>query len=853
MKPLPSISAKFKLSCLQKSLLLICFNFISAAHAENDAQYDESEYVFDSKMFRGSNISQQKMLKLSQNQNVLAGTYKVDVYINNRLMEKSELSFVEDGHNVTACFSPEHLKKWSIKLKNDYALENGCASLETLVGAGKLEFDSSLMRVDIHLPQTMLLQMPRGYVSPKEWQTGNSMAFVNYSANYYHNEMSGSVGNQNTDSAFISLNGGFNLGAWQFRQQSNISYQNNETDWNSIRSYLKRPIPAMHSEISLGQLNSSGQFFSGLSYNGINLASDDRMLPDSQRGYAPVIQGTANTMARVSVKQNGREIYQTTVAAGTFKISDLYPTSYNGDLEVTVLESDGQQSTFKVPFSAVPESVRDGAFKYNVDIGQTRDVGEDTYFGNITTQYGLNNAVTLNSGIRVAEDYMAGVLGTAYTNRFGAFGTDMTYSHAKLPEQNTEEGWMFGLTYSKNFTATNTNFALAGYRFSTEGYRDLSDVLNIREYYNSNNANDSNDFHPQRSRFTASINQTLGQYGSLSFSGSAQSYRDNRDDDYQLQLSYGNTFKNGTSMNFNVSRQMYSQINSNAQKDADNNDEMLYGLSLSIPMDRSKARAPTVGLNYNHSPDSQYYQANITGTLDQNNTMNYNAGISYEDNTDFTIVNGSLQKRFSAANTSLSASYSENSWQASASAQGAAVLHSGGVTFGPYLGDTFALIEAPGAQGAKVSSVYGSKINKAGYALVPSLTPYRYNSISLNPEGMSADIDLEMGEQKIVPLAGASIKVKFKTNQGQALIIQAKFADGSGLPLGADVTDAAGNIVAVVGQNSQIYLRAEQPKAILNIVWGEDPSERCTVEYDLKQANILNSIAKITQTCQAGA
>ncbi|MFP1463300.1 fimbria/pilus outer membrane usher protein [Escherichia coli] len=118
----------------------------------------------------------------------------------------------------------------------------------------------------------------------------------------------------------------------------------------------------------------SGRFFSGLSYHGVSLATDERMLPDSMRGYAPTIRGVAATNARVSVMQNGHEIYQTTVAPGPFEINDLYPTSYSGDLDVTVsTEANGAVSRFSVPFSAVPESMRPGTSRYNVEVGKTQD------------------------------------------------------------------------------------------------------------------------------------------------------------------------------------------------------------------------------------------------------------------------------------------------------------------------------------------------------------------------------------------------------------------------------------------------------------------------------------------------
>ncbi|MFQ6365121.1 fimbria/pilus outer membrane usher protein, partial [Serratia marcescens] len=67
----------------------------------------------------------------------------------------------------------------------------------------------------------------------------------------------------------------------------------------------------------------------------------------------PVIHGIARGTARVSVKQNGYEIYQTTVPAGAFTIGDLYAAGNSGDLQVTVKEADGSVQVFTVPFSSV--------------------------------------------------------------------------------------------------------------------------------------------------------------------------------------------------------------------------------------------------------------------------------------------------------------------------------------------------------------------------------------------------------------------------------------------------------------------------------------------------------------------
>jgi len=71
-------------------------------------------------------------------------------------------------------------------------------------------------------------------------------------------------------------------------------------------------------------------------FRGVRMDSDERMRPDSQRGFAPIVRGIAQSNAMVSISQLGQEIYQTNVPPGPFVIDDLYPTGVGGDLLVTI-------------------------------------------------------------------------------------------------------------------------------------------------------------------------------------------------------------------------------------------------------------------------------------------------------------------------------------------------------------------------------------------------------------------------------------------------------------------------------------------------------------------------------------
>ncbi|RVT08277.1 fimbria/pilus outer membrane usher protein, partial [Klebsiella oxytoca] len=74
-----------------------------------------------------------------------------------------------------------------------------------------------------------------------------------------------------------------------------------ENKWQHVNTWLERDITALRSRLTLGDSYTNGDVFDGINFRGAQLASDDNMLPDSQKGFAPVIHGIARGTAQVSV------------------------------------------------------------------------------------------------------------------------------------------------------------------------------------------------------------------------------------------------------------------------------------------------------------------------------------------------------------------------------------------------------------------------------------------------------------------------------------------------------------------------------------------------------------------------
>lgn len=124
--------------------------------------------------------------------------------------------------------------------------------------------------------------------------------------------------------------------------------------------------------------------------------------------------------------------------------------------------------------------------------------------------------LTANSGIRLAEDYQAALLGGVIATGAGAFGLNTTFSHARVENEQTTSGWRAEASYSRTFD-TGTNLVLAAYRYSTSGFRDLQDVLGVRRQYH-NGTEYWSDTLRQKNKFSATVSQPMGEWGMLNLS-----------------------------------------------------------------------------------------------------------------------------------------------------------------------------------------------------------------------------------------------------------------------------------------------------------------------------------------------
>jgi len=619
--------------------------------------------------------------RFAKSGSALPGTYRADVYVNDAWRGRRDLLLKEGpDRRVRPCFSIAMLEQMGV----DFARINEgreepwgnnkdqCLNIGDVVKGGTGSFNSGELRLDVTIPQVYLRANARGYVDPKYWDPGLPLAgFVNYNAMAYR--FDAGAGGANTQ-YYLGLNGGMNVGLWRLRYNGALLEQDNamgsQRHAQSYAAYAQHDITDWHSVVTVGDSYTSSEIFPGYSFRGVQLNSDDRMLPESMQGYAPVVRGVAESNAKVSIRQNGNIVYENTVPPGEFRITDLYNTGFGGDLQVTVTEADGRIKQFVVPYAAVPQLLREGHSRYSLTAGEWRD-GISLHRPHViqgTYQRGINNNLTVYGGAVAAEHYTAGVVGAAINTPIGAMGFDITQAYAEGlaadgTGSTTMSGQSYRASYSKLMAATGTNFTLAAYRYSTSKYLELRDYVST--------LNTATTAARTKHRFQLNIDQPLAEgWGHVFFMGSTQGYWYQRGRDLTYQAGYSNNYKGiGYSVALGRTRDQFGRTMSQVTA------------SVTVPLGR-QAYAPMMMASVSRTSDQAYdARTSVSGSAGEMHNFNYSVfgSVSRDGNGSHSHgAGGNVQYGTSAATYSAGASTSGSVSQVSAGMSGALVFHPGG-------------------------------------------------------------------------------------------------------------------------------------------------------------------------------
>ncbi len=765
------------------------------------------------------------------------GTYDVDVSLNQRRAKRSAVVFTANASgDVKPIITYGLLKSIGVdvkrleregKLESDLA-DDAQVNLDTLVDGASSDFDVGLLTLNVSVPQAYVPGQSRGYVDPSSWSEGATAAYTNYQANFSHDTSSG----YRNDYYYLGLRSGLNIGAWRLRNESSLTGNRGAPSrFSTNRTYVERDLQPIKGRLAMGEVYSSGEIFDSVRFLGVQVSSDTGMLPDSDVGYAPVVRGIAQSNAVVEVRQNGYVIYSTSVTPGAFELRDIYPSGSNGDLEIRITESDGSVRTYRQSYSYLPVMIRRGSMRYAFSAGQYRGFGQSRpQFVQGSVVYGVSDNLTGYGGLIGSQRYAAVALGVGYNSPLGGVSFDVTHSQSKAPGRKAS-GQSFRFLYSKTLASTDTTFTMVGYRYSTDGYRTFSQHVDDLDRI------DGYGLQRQKSRVDLNINQSLGGNGSVYASVGETSYWNRGGSSRNIQLGYSGALKN---ISYGVAIARTQDPGPFGRSDTQ------ISASISIPLGGGSRSHRAFANTVASTSGNVNVQTGISGFLDEQSTLNYSVQGSYAKNSSSS---GGVGLGWNTPLAQLNTNYSQSGQgkHLDVSASGSIVAHSGGVTLGQTVGETFAIAEVPGVRGARFSSSSSISTDRRGYAVLPYVQPYRYNWLTVDTESLGFDTELTDNSKSVVPTRGAIVTARFVAETGRRIQFDVTTTDGRKVPFGATAYGEGEKMLGMVDSDSRVLVFGVQDKGRLSIRWSKGT---CEGDYALPERSKPVAYERVAMSCR---
>lgn len=806
------------------------------------ATFADSE--FNTAFLNDNNSNKASVEAVEKGYSILPGTYQFSVYLNKEYVDTRTITFYKTNKQVQPCIDESFLTDYGILIdhsKRPAELNKvECLDLTALIPNAVMSFDAGIQRLEISIPQVNLQYRPKGYIPTKLYNEGIPAALLNYniSSNYIKNSQS-----RNYSTVNMMLNGGLNLGAWRYRNQSIFTFQSQQKNkWQNISNQIERNIVSWRARLLLGDASTGSELFDSFTFRGIQLTSDDLQLSYSLKSYAPIVRGVAASNATVEIRQNNFLIYSTNVAPGAFEIKDIVAASDSGNLNVKVIESNGTVQNFIQPYSAIPNMLRQGQWRYGITSGRYRSGSQieyAPYFGQFSLSYGLNNKFTPYGGALIAQDYISMGLGLGFSlGRIGAASTDIIYAQNTLSSGVRSNGASLRFLYFKSLNQIGTNVRVMGYRYSTKGYYSLSDAVSEKSQwlnaYNPQNGDrdlntgrvqinntellDSAVAYNKKNQLQLSLSQNLGPYGQVYGNWSTTDYWNTHLNQQSWQFGY-NTFFHNLSVNV-----FYQNTKSFLVKS-----DYTIGINITLPLGRmsqASGHDTTSTSSYQYSGNqTSTVQTGISRSFLKDRNLQVQAQAGYSDSSTFS-VNSSYQG--TRGDIDFGYSQGENYNQLSSNLRGGILLHSGGIVIGQQLANNPILIEAKGATGIRVENQPGLSIDRQGYAIIRSSNPYYRNRVALRAEDIGANLNInQFVEQDIVPTRGAVVKVVFDVTEGRSVLAHVVNVENQPIQLGSTIY-LNQKSVGIFGTDGNAYMTGVKSGETMVVEWGSDVNEKCT-------------------------
>ncbi|WP_368902904.1 fimbria/pilus outer membrane usher protein, partial [Proteus mirabilis] len=383
------------------------------------------------------------------------------------------------------------------------------------------------------------------------------------------------------------------------------------------------------------------------------------------------------------------------------------------------------------------------------------------------------------------------------------------------------QGQSYRVQYSKYLPDTKTGFSLASYRYSTKDYYDFS-TTNER----------FSQLYRKKKQFQISVSQALGELGYLSLNGYQQYYWYQDRVDRNINLSFNSNYR---SLSYSIS---YAY---NKRQESELTDQIL-SINFNLPFNMT-SNNNWLSYRYNTSKQGDSISSvSLSGTRLEDNNLQYDISQNY--NHTRQEYSGAINGSYSASGGEISAGYNYDKRFQSVNwgATGALLIHQDGITPSRTIYDSAILIKAEDIDHLKISSAQSLYTNAQGYAVIPNVSRYERNRVTVDPASLKGNNDVELTSTTVIPTKGAIVLADFKARKGARVLVNLSY-NGKPLPFGSQVEISQdGQVISsgIVANDGEVFLNGVPASSQLQAKWGNSATEQCqaTLNADLSLEKI---------------
>ena len=606
------------------------------------------------------------------------------------------------------------------------------------------------------------------------------------------------------------------LGFVGFNKTGSVTHEQsllNESSSNkSIRgnTFFKKDFPdAMESFVIGDTLSSDGDWSRPARYFGVRWSRDFLTQPGYVTYPSPSLKGSAALPSVVDVYINNQKQFQQTLTPGPFDYRNVPLTTGAGEVNLVVKDLLGRETIITKSFYTQNSMLKEGLSDFSVESGLFRN-----NYGTLSNDYsspfvagtyrqGLTDDITGQSRFEAGADRQA--IGADVTSVIGTLGSiHLATAVSKDSERDT------GTLYNVGLERRTPKYLVgAQYKSYSKDYTPFA--------YSSLETQPKN-------IFNAAV--TVPIYKDVATSLS-----------YIEQTSYDTTAFRNVSLTTGITLPLNISMSVIANKSLTTDKAWFAGLNFNIPL----------GKDYSSSlNNSRQNNGDIINTVNLTKNIPSGEGIGWglnlsDDVTQQTRANIIVNTGSAQFSSEINQGQNNNAIRLGANGS---LGYAEGLTFATRnIGDdSIAIVKVGDLKGIPIynQNQIMTHTNDQGLAFV-KIRPYEKAKISIDPNTLPLDVDLNETKREPVAYAKSSVLVDFSIVRLKHVLITILKADGTFVPAGAKVVVKGQEEVFYVGRRGEVYISNLEDVSHLTITWKENSCE-FNVEY--KSAEVSDSDEK---------